>query len=135
MKKGRVQIVYDKQCPACHLYCRLAEAAAGQADVTLVDAREDSELMTEITRRGMDIDDGMVVEVEDELHYGADAIHMLAQVGDERGLFGRGQKLLFRSRRLAHLLYPLLRAVRNFLLKVLGVRRINNLGLEDRDRF
>ena len=81
-----VQVVYDAQCPLCTLYCEQAqqnirlgsETDYGMTiELELVDARKDSLLLAEITRLGLDIDDGMVVKTGDSIHYGADAIHTL----------------------------------------------------------
>lgn len=130
-----IQVVYDKQCPACSLYCELVHSNAGSEEVQLIDARDDGDLMADITSQGLDIDEGMVVKVDGELHFGADAIQVLATKGDHNSLFGRANRLLFKNHRLAHTLYPLLRSVRNLLLKLLRVRRINNLGISGRDKF
>ena len=98
---GKVQIVYDKECPACSYYCELyqstASAEEGEERIELLDARETSSLMGEITAREWDIDEGMVVAVDGELHYGGDAISKLAQLDDRRGWFSRLNRLLFRS--------------------------------------
>ena len=77
----------------------------------------------------------MVVKVGSELYYGADAIHALALMGTNQGLFNRLAYWSFRSRAASRLLYPVLRACRNLLLKFLGVTKINNLGLRGNDRF
>lgn len=130
----KIRIVYDKQCPACNQYCVLAEKYA-EREVELIDARDVSALMDEITERGLDIDDGMVVEIDGELHYGADAIHVLAAIGPRTGVFNVVNRLFFQNARAARVLYPVLRRFRNFLLKVLGVKRINNLGINGRDKF
>ena len=148
----KISVVYDGQCPVCHLYCEMAKSnaeayAADAADLTgatgatdapvleLLDAREDSELMQRISQLGMDIDEGMVVVIGDELHYGADAIHALANVETKRGVFGVVSRLMFARRRSARFLYPWLRRIRNLLLKLLRKQRINNLKLPGRDRF
>ena len=148
----KISVVYDGQCPVCHRYCEMAKSnaeayAADAADLTgatgatdapvleLLDAREDSELMQRISQLGMDIDEGMVVVIGDELHYGADAIHALANVETKRGVFGVVSRLMFARRRSARFLYPWLRRIRNLLLKLLRKQRINNLKLPGRDRF
>ena len=100
-----------------------------------IDARDDSEIMNEITSLGLDIDEGMVVRVGDEIHYGADAIHELTKLSSEKGFVNTAARLSFGSRRLARLLYPLFKSLRNLLLKVLGKSRINNLQRTGNDRF
>jgi len=131
----KVVVVYDKQCPACDYYCNLVRIRESVGRLELVDARDGGPIMDEITSRGLDIDQGMVVKVGDELYYGADAIHILALMGTNRGFFNRLAYWSFRSRRVARVLYPILRAFRNLLLKILGKTRINNLGVPGNDRF
>lgn len=133
--RGPIRIVYDKQCPACSAYCELAKAYAPPGDIELIDARAESDLMAEITRRGMDIDEGMVVAIDGQLHYGAAGIHRLATAASTGHLFNRFSRLLFKSKFMADLLYPWLKSVRNVLLKLKGVRRINNLKRPGSDRF
>ena len=74
------------------------------------------------------------VKVGDELYYGSEAIHQLALASKGTGLVGP-MSSLFRNRHWAHWTYPLARAMRNGLLKILGKTRINNLQHADRDRF
>lgn len=91
--------------------------------------------MDEITRAGLDIDQGMVLKVGTQLYYGADAIHALSLMSTRTGLFNRLAWWSFRSHRTAHLLYPALRSMRNLLLKILGKTKINNLKISGNDRF
>lgn len=135
MMNKKIEVVFDKQCPACSMYCELVQSSADPETVNLIDARDDSDLMAEITNRGLDIDEGMVVTVNGDLHYGAEAIHVLASLDARSGLFNRANRVLFKNIRVAHLLYPMMRSVRNLLLKVLGVARINNLKVRGRDKF
>jgi predicted DCC family thiol-disulfide oxidoreductase YuxK len=135
MNRREVLLVYDRQCPVCDAYCRAVARQGSLPGLELVDARITSPLMEEITRRGLDIDQGMVVRVDGELHYGAEAIHVLAALGEPGSALERVNRQLFGSARRARQLYPLLRAGRNLLLKALRRRRINNLQIPGRDRF
>lgn len=130
-----ILLVYDKQCPACDLYCNLARIRADVGDLKLVDARDGGPVMEEITRTGLDIDQGMVVKVGTQLYYGADAIHALSLMSTRTGFFNRLAYWSFRSKRAARILYPVLRTMRNLLLKLLGKTRINNLRVAGNDRF
>lgn len=91
--------------------------------------------MEEITRQGLDIDQGMVVKIGATLHYGADAIHALARTGSASGIFGRINGWLFASGGRSKILYAVLRSARNLLLKTLGKTKINNLRRPDNSRF
>ena len=130
-----ILLVYDKECPACDTYCRLVEIAPSAGKLTLVDARDRTPVMAEITRAGLDIDQGMVVKMDGKIYYGSEAISALARVSSRSGFFNRLSHYAFRSRTMAHLLYPPLRAGRNLLLKILGKTKINNLRVKGNDRF
>ena len=135
MAANEILIVYDRGCPACELYSMLARVRATAGELRLVDAREGGPVMDEITRRGLDIDQGMVVVVGGEYYYGADAIHALSLMSSRSGVFNRINYWAFRSKRVARVLYPVLRAMRNLLLKLRGKAKINNLRLANNDRF
>ena len=130
-----ILLVYDKQCPACDFYCNLVRIRHDVGDLQLVDARDGGPIMDEITRAGLDIDQGMVLKVGSQLYYGSDAIHALSLLSTRAGVFNRVAYWSFRSRRAARILYPVLRALRNGLLKLLGKTKINNLALPDNERF
>ena len=135
VSRPEILLVYDKECPACHAYCQVVRIRDSVGELRIVDARDDSAVMREITDAGLDIDQGMVLKLGDQLYYGADAIHALALIGSRSGVFNRFNYWLFRSRRVSKVLYPLLRFFRNLLLKLLGKTRINNLNQPGRDRF
>ena len=135
MSGGEILLVYDKECPVCDNYCRSVRVRDSVGKLKLIDARESSEVMGEITSAGLDIDQGMVLKMGDVLYYGADAIHTLALIGSPSGVFNRLNYWIFRSRALSRNLYPVLRFFRNLLLKVLRKTKINNLQQEDNDRF
>jgi predicted DCC family thiol-disulfide oxidoreductase YuxK len=135
MTSREILLVYDGQCPVCDAYCRAVAREGSHTGLKLVDARGDSAVMGEITRRGLDIDEGMALELDGELYYGADAIHALVALAGTRGAFARINRWLFGSQRRARYLYPPLRAARRLLLKALRRTRINNLKLPGRERF
>ncbi len=135
MSDDKILVVYDKQCPACDYYCNMVRIREAVGQLVLVDARDGGPIMDEITARGLDIDQGMVVKVGSELYYGPDAIHVLALMGTNKGFFNRMTYWVFRSRTVSRVLYPILKACRNLLLKILGKTKINNLRLSGNDRF
>jgi hypothetical protein len=91
--------------------------------------------MEEITEAGLDIDQGMVLIVADRMYYGVDAIHALSIMGTRSGVFNRLTYWCFKSKAVSSVLYPVLRAGRNLLLRMLRKTKINNLELENNDRF
>lgn len=130
-----IVLIYDKDCPACNAYCQLVRIRQSVGELTLINAREDSAILRELTAQGLDIDQGMVLKMGDKLYYGSDAIYMLSLLSSRSGLFNRLNYHLFKSRKVANWLYPVLRACRNILLKLLRKRKINNLGISGNERF
>ncbi len=128
-----LELAYDGECPVCRFYSRKIDISEGS--LLRVDARSSSQLMDEITAAGLDIDRGMVLRDGDTLYFGSDAMHQLALRSSGQGVFNRIVALVFRSRRASRLLYPVLVACRNLLLKIRGKSRINNLGKDGDDRF
>jgi predicted DCC family thiol-disulfide oxidoreductase YuxK len=135
MAVEEILLVYDTECPACDAYCRLVRICDSVGKLKLVNAREPGPIMDEITARGLDIDQGMVLKIGGQLYYGSDAIHALALISSRSGVFNRLNYRIFKSRFLSRVIYPILRFCRNLLLKILGKSKINNLGLENNERF
>ena len=134
-EESDIFLVYDKQCPACNYYCNLVRIGESVGNLVLVDAREPSTFMDEITAAELDIDQGMVLIVGDRMYYGVDAIHALSIMGTRSGVFNRVTYWCFKSKAVSSVLYPILRAARNLLLKILGRTKINNLDFDNNDRF
>lgn len=135
MTAKSIILVYDKQCPACDNYCRMVRIRESVGELVLVDARKPSVQMDEITARGLDIDQGMVLIVDENLFYGADAIHALSLMSSRSGVFNRFNYWLFKSSALAKVFYPMLRFCRGILLKGLGKTKINNLAIDGNEKF
>ena len=135
MKREVILLVYDRECPACRAYCQVVNIRESVGDLRIVDARENSNVMNEITSQGLDIDQGMVLRMGGRLYYGADAIHALALIGSRYGIFNRINYWMFKSKTASRFIYPILRFSRNVLLKILGKKQINTLNTEENDRF
>ena len=135
MAREEILLVYDRECPACNAYCQVVRIRESVGDLRIVDARENSEVMNEITAQGLDIDQGMVLKMGDQLYYGSDAINTLALIGSRSGMFNRFNYWIFKSKTASSILYPFLRFSRNLLLKILGKNKINNLNTKGNDKF
>lgn len=135
MQREEILLVYDRECPACNFYCQVVRIKESVGDLRIVDARVNSEVMNEITAQGLDIDQGMVLKMGEQLYYGADAIHALASIGSRSGIFNRFNYWMFKSKTVSRVLYPLLRFSRNLLLKMLRKTKINNMKIKKNEKF
>lgn len=122
-----IWLVYDDDCPVCRTYCKYARINEVAGKLHLVNARQPGPLMDEITAAGLDIDQGMVLKWKQATYYGSDAIHMLSLLSTRSGWFNRVCYLFFGTKWGARLFYPVGKAFRNVLLKVLGIPFIGNL--------
>lgn len=127
MHREKILLVYDRECPVCRAYCQIVKIRESVGDLVIVNARECSEVLNEITAAGLDLDQGMVLKMGKKLYYGSDALHALALISSRSGALNRINYYLFKSEWLSLLLYPPLRFCRNLLLKLLGKSTINNL--------
>jgi len=128
MKRDLVYLVYDKECPICKCFARMVRIKQTVGELVLVNARLESQIMREISTSGLDIDQGVVLKIRDNLFYGADAIHAISLISSNSGFFNRFNYWLFRSKTLSIMFYPFFRLARNILLTFLEKEKINNLG-------
>lgn len=123
-----VWLVYDGECPVCKTYCKYIRIRAAVGTLHLVDARQPGELMDAITRMGLDIDQGMVLKFKNAIYYGPAAIHMLTLLSSPSGIFKRINYYVFSTKAGAYIVYPIGKAIRVLILKLLGIRYIENLA-------
>lgn len=113
-------LLYDGECPICAGFVRFAEFRRRHPDLKLLDAREHPDLVAELRRDGYEINDGMVLVIDGQLHYGEAANRKLATYRSD----------LPASKKVAMTVigatpYPLLRATRNALLRLRGKQLID----------
>ncbi|NOT97654.1 MAG: DUF393 domain-containing protein [Sideroxydans sp.] len=123
-----VWLVYDGECPVCKTYCKYIRIREAVGRLHLIDARHPSSLLDEITEAGLDIDQGMVLKFKGAVYYGADAIHILTLLSTPSGIFNRLNYYFFSSKIGAKIFYPMGKAFRTVLLKILGIQYIDNLN-------
>ncbi len=124
-----VWFIYDGECPLCKVAAHALRIREAVGVLHLVNAREKEHiaLLEDIRARGLNLDDGMVIQFQDRYYHGADALHIIALLCTKHGWFNRLMALLFRSALLAKLCYPFMRACRNGLLWLRGATPLNNL--------
>jgi predicted DCC family thiol-disulfide oxidoreductase YuxK len=117
-------LLYDGECPFCSSYVSYVRLRDSVGPVTLADARKYPALVAEAKALGYDIDIGMVLKLDGLYYFGGDCIHALSLLTTPSGVFNRLNRAMFKSRTMARIAYPVLRAGRNLALVMLGRRRI-----------
>jgi predicted DCC family thiol-disulfide oxidoreductase YuxK len=124
-----IWFVYDGECPICTLGADFYKVRKSVGRVQTVDARteKDHPVMREVNDAKLNLDEGMVVKYQGRLYQGRDALHLMAQLGATDDMLNAINNTIFKSKALAHWLYPSMKAARNLALKLKGVGRIDNL--------
>ena len=124
-------LIYDGDCPFCSRYVQLVRVREAVGPLRLINARDGGPELDEVVGAGLDLDEGMVLKLTGRLYHGEDCIHALALLGEPRGVFNRFNAWIFKSKKRSALLYPVLRAGRNLLLRILGRKKMEHGGAEN----
>lgn len=119
-----LRVVYDGECPFCTAYVKMVRLRKAVGGIELIDGRGDHPVLERIHAEGLNLDDGMVVEMDGRFHHGDQAMTMMAAMTTRSGLFNRLVRLAFSKPAVARILYPPLVFGRNITLKLLGRRKI-----------
>jgi predicted DCC family thiol-disulfide oxidoreductase YuxK len=113
-------IVYDGGCPVCSTYVRYVRIRESAGPLMLVNARDGGPWVSQVLQAGLRLDEGMVLFYGDRIYHGVDCVHMLSLLSTRSGTFNRINALIFRRPGVARIAYPILRAGRNLLLRILN---------------
>ena len=124
-KPDELALIYDGECPVCTAYSCVVDVDEGKASgIKRINARSDDALVRQAKDAGLDLDEGMIVVHDGKLYHGADALNIMARLAPSRGFGNRLNKILFSNPTISRVTYPVLRAGRNTLLKLLGRKKI-----------
>ena len=121
---GSIIIIYDGDCPFCRSYIGLTRLRE-LADTILLDAREEPGLCRELLEKGVSLDEGMVVKINNDVHHGGDAINRITLLTSRNTLFNKFAYLVFSKPVISKIAYPVLRGIRNITLRLLGKKPIH----------
>ncbi len=106
-------LLYDGECPFCSFYARKSEfrTQTGQR-LTLIDANRAPERLAQLSERGCEVGEGMVLVLDGRVYQGADAMTALEAMTSGGGWFGRLAKWFASNPRRVRTFYPLFRRLR-----------------------
>jgi hypothetical protein len=84
-----IYFVYDGDCPLCTSAALALRIKQDYGTLNLINAREaaDHPHVRELTRRGLDLDEGMAIFADGRIYHGADALGFMARYGETRNAF------------------------------------------------
>jgi predicted DCC family thiol-disulfide oxidoreductase YuxK len=127
MSTSRLTLIYDQECPVCNNYVQMVRIRESIGELELINARGGGELVEKITSKGIDLDQGMVLIVDDVMYCNSDTIHALALISSPSGFLNKFNFWIFKNKKRAYVIYPVLRFFRRVLLMLLGKKKLNNL--------
>ncbi|MGH1457078.1 MAG: DCC1-like thiol-disulfide oxidoreductase family protein [Alphaproteobacteria bacterium] len=123
--KTEIQIIYDRECPFCRNYINLIRVQKNYT-VTLIDARTPSAITDDIkNKHHLNFDEGMVVKINENVYFGADAMHMISLLSTKSGFLNRIISFIFKSKHASCIIYPILKWFRKLTLWLLRIPLIN----------
>lgn len=114
-----LRIYYDGECPFCANYVQMAQLKRAAGGVDLIDARTVPATVERFAEQGFDIDKGMVAEIDGRIYFGWEAIWAMNALASNAPILRH-----FTSRPVLKFIYPVLRAIRNLTLRLMGKQPI-----------
>lgn len=115
-----VRVLYDGECPFCANYVAMARLRERAGEVELIDARARPDLVEAHKAAGRPIDEGMIVETQDAVYFGGDAVWAINALLSKNPLLNA-----LSGRAMLKFVYPALRLGRNTALRALGRKPID----------
>ena len=129
MQNGECFYIYDGECPLCANFALAISLRKEYPSLKIINARENNypKIMQEIKNRGLNLDKGAVLILDDKYYFGKDAANKIAQISTPKNLTNYLNNLFFKNENLAAIFYPMARFMRDFLLFVRGKKGIGNI--------
>jgi predicted DCC family thiol-disulfide oxidoreductase YuxK len=77
----RDYLLYDGECPVCRSYVAMARLRRLFPHLEVLDARTEPALVAQLRRQGYEINEGMVLSLDGQVHFGAEATRAIARLG------------------------------------------------------
>lgn len=127
--KSDIWFVFDGECPICQMGVKLFKVRQNVGVLHTIDARveHDHPIIKEVNAAKLNLDAGMVLKYQGKLYQGDEALTLMANIGDARDAYNGLNRLLFRSKTISKLCYPIMKLSRDITIAVKGAGKINNL--------
>ena len=121
--KKKIKIFYDGSCVFCNNYIQLVKLKE-DFDVSLVNLRDNLEDAKIFFNRGINVDEGMIIEIEDKIYFGTNAMIFLSKYDKATNLSNFLINKIFKSNLFPDLIYSLFKLIRVFVLKLKRIKLI-----------
>ena len=80
MEESTFTFIYDGECPFCNHFAELLELKSKIKNISILDGRENPDLMRDLFIKGYDLDKGAILLKDKEIFHGADAINTVCKL-------------------------------------------------------
>lgn len=112
-------LVYDGECPVCARYVLWSGLRRQDPDIELLDARAHPDIVRQLRRDGIEVNDTFVLQLAGQRFVGAAAMARISAAMQPDGIAARLLKASTRSETLLTPVYPLLVRLRKALLALI----------------
>lgn len=121
--KSKIKIYYDSGCIFCNNYIKLTKLKE-DFDVILISFRDNDEIVEKFCDMDINVDDGMVIEHNEKIYFGAKAMMFLSKYDNSSSIYNTLINLLFRLNLFPNFIYNSFKFIRSLVLKLMGVSLI-----------
>ena len=114
---SKLVFVYDGECPFCNHFAELLEIKSKIKDISILDGRKNTKLISTLLQRGYDIDKGAILLKDNDIFHGAEAINYICKkIKNPSNSLLLILSSVFKSKKRTKLIFPLLIRARRFAL-------------------
>ena len=118
---NKTLFIYDGECIFCNHFAQLLELKSNLPSFEILDGRKNLEKLTQLYKKGYDLDRGAILIKNGEIKHGADAINMICtEIKEPSDSLLEVLRIIFTSKKRSKILFPFLLWARRFLLSVKG---------------
>ena len=119
---SRLIFIYDGQCPFCNHFAELMELKSGLSNISFKNGREHLSELTELYKKGFDLDKGAILIKNNEIFHGAKAISLIcSEIDKPSDSLLEIIRVIFSSQKRSSSLFPFLIWARRALLFLKGI--------------
>tara|TARA_B100000424_G_scaffold266884_1_gene258735 strand:- start:150 stop:530 length:381 start_codon:yes stop_codon:yes gene_type:complete len=119
---SKLVFIYDGECPFCNHFAELLEIKSKIKDISILDGRKNTKLISTLLQRGYDIDKGAILLKDNDIFHGAEAINYICKkIKNPSNSLLLILSSVFKSKKRTKLIFPLLIRARRFALLSRGI--------------
>ena len=106
---NQILFIYDGECPFCNHFSQLLELKSSLPALDVLDGRKDLALLTQLYKKGYDLNKGAILIKNGTIMHGADAINWIcSEIKEPSGSLLEILRIIFTSSSRTNFIFPFL---------------------------